>query len=122
MTPKELQHKRERGLCFRCDEKWAIGHRCKQKELSVLLTQEEEDELEAGEEGLTVVTGEEQTLTPEVSLNSVVGLSSPKTLRLRGIIAGEEVIVMIDHGATHNFMPLALIKKIKIANGENKRI
>lgn len=38
---KELQYKRERGLCFCCDEKWAVGHRCKRKELSILLGIEE---------------------------------------------------------------------------------
>lgn len=35
---KELQDKRARGLCFRCDGQW--GHKCQQKELSVL-TQED---------------------------------------------------------------------------------
>lgn len=31
LTDKELQEKRSKGLCFRCDEKWSIGHRCKKK-------------------------------------------------------------------------------------------
>lgn len=29
LTDKELQEKRARGLCIRCDEKWSMGHRCK---------------------------------------------------------------------------------------------
>lgn len=35
LTDKELQYKRERGLCFRCDDKLVAGHRCKRRELSV---------------------------------------------------------------------------------------
>ena len=29
MSDAELQLKREKGLCYRCDEKNSIGHRCK---------------------------------------------------------------------------------------------
>lgn len=42
LTEKELQEKRAKGLCYRCDAKWAMGHRCKKKELSVMLIEEEE--------------------------------------------------------------------------------
>lgn len=31
LSEKELQRKREKGECFRCDEKWSVGHRCKKK-------------------------------------------------------------------------------------------
>lgn len=44
LSENELQHKREKGLCYRCDDKWSFGHRCRRKELSVLLSQEDEDE------------------------------------------------------------------------------
>lgn len=44
LTDKELQEKRAKGLCFRCDDKWSMGHRCKKRELSVLVIEEEEDE------------------------------------------------------------------------------
>lgn len=37
LTERELQEKRAKGLCFRCDERWGVGHRCQRKELSVLL-------------------------------------------------------------------------------------
>ena len=46
MSDKELQYKRERGLCFKCDAKWHVGHRCARKELSVLLTQDGEEDYE----------------------------------------------------------------------------
>lgn len=31
LTEKELQEKRAKGLCYICDAKWAIGHRCRKK-------------------------------------------------------------------------------------------
>lgn len=31
LSETELRSKRENGECFRCDEKWSIGQRCKKK-------------------------------------------------------------------------------------------
>lgn len=56
LNDKELQAKREKGECFRCDEKWSIRHRCKRKELSVILMQGEDGDDEP-EETLETVLG-----------------------------------------------------------------
>lgn len=75
LSEKEMQQKREKGLCFRCDEKWNVGHRCRRRELSVLVCAEEEgDEVEAllGDTEVEEVR-EDATIEnqPEISLNSV---------------------------------------------------
>ncbi|XP_074323394.1 uncharacterized protein LOC141660315 [Apium graveolens] len=44
LTDRELQEKRAKGLCFKCDEKWMMGHRCKKRELSVLLIDEDDED------------------------------------------------------------------------------
>ncbi|XP_063950432.1 uncharacterized protein LOC135152943 [Daucus carota subsp. sativus] len=107
LTDKELQEKRAKGLCYRCDDKWVQGHRCKRKELSVMLIDEEEDaEIEAGE----AVNNPVEEFPAEVSLNSVVGLSNPKTMKVKGLIGDMMVVVMIDPGATHNFISKNAVK------------
>lgn len=123
LTDKELQEKRSRGLCFRCDEKWAVGHRCKKRELSVLLIEEDEDEGTdcTGSDPPMSPTDEslnEVTIQPEVSLNSVIGLSNPKTMKLRGLVKGRNVVVMIDPGATHNFISIVLVEELGIRMDE----
>lgn len=40
----------------------------------------------------------------ELSINSMVGLSSPKTMKVKGTIAQQHVVVVIDCGATNNFI------------------
>ena len=44
MSDVEMHMRREKGLCYRCDEKYSIGHRCKLQELQVVVCREEERE------------------------------------------------------------------------------
>lgn len=116
MTDAKLQAKKDRGLCFRCDEKYSFGHRCKNKELHILMVNDkidvaESDEAEREED---VDNAEEIYETVELSINSIVGLTTPKTMKVSGSIGQQEVVVMIDCGATHNFISVALVEKLGI--------
>lgn len=96
--------KREKGLCYCCDEKYSPGHRCRNKELHILVVQGEEGGEELPEES---AEGEEEEAVGEMvelSINSVVGLTTPKTMKLKGAILGQSVVVLIDCRATHNFI------------------
>ena len=46
-------------------------------------------------------------------LNFVVGFSTPRTMKLRGTIANQEVMVLIDCGASHNFSA-ELVDKLRL--------
>ncbi|XP_057252042.1 uncharacterized protein LOC130592021 [Beta vulgaris subsp. vulgaris] len=122
LTERELQEKKEKGLCFRCDDKWTIGHRCRKKELSVLLTFEEEgDEAELGEKEFGDEGELEEPPTAEVSLNSVVGITNPKTMKVVGEIDGNQVVIMVDPGETHNFVSMAIVEKLGLPVREARR-
>lgn len=45
----------------------------------------------------------------ELSLNSVVGLTTPRTMKLKDTIGPREITVLIDCRATHNFISLQLV-------------
>lgn len=50
-----------------------------------------------------VRVAEEDQAIVELSINSVVGLSNPGTMKVRGNIKGKEVVILIDCGANQQF-------------------
>ena len=112
LTEIEIQDKRVKGLCFRCDEKFSPGHRCKHKSLQVLtVCDEEESGREAEKEDV-----EEQERphldVAEVSLNSVVGFTPNHTMKIIERIGEQNVVVLIDSGATHNFISNKVVDRL----------
>lgn len=91
--------------------------------MSVLLIDDEEDELEEGDGGLggefqAIEKPEKEVCPITVSMNSIVGFTNPKTLKLVGTIGKGEVVVMVDPGATHNFISLRAVEELHIPLAE----
>lgn len=83
----EYQLRREKGLCFRCNEKYSADHECKMKEqrkLRMFVINSNNEELEIVEEveaesiELRMVEVKNNTTAcVELSINSVVGVNDP---------------------------------------------
>lgn len=78
-----------------------------------MVVQEEEgggrrEEIQEDEQGMEVGK------MIDLSINSVVSLTSPRTMKLTGNILGHPVLVMIDCGATHNFISAELASQLAL--------
>lgn len=139
MTEEEAAKRREKGLCYRCDEKFTRGHRCKNKQLNVVLLcedSEEADEMEEGEtqeeEAIIVSEAPSSSTLMALSMQSIVGISKGKTMKLVGTIKGQEVMILIDSGASHNFissisasrlgLPVQQTKRYNVTVGDGYRV
>ncbi|MCH88085.1 hypothetical protein A2U01_0008966, partial [Trifolium medium] len=113
MSPEELQARREKGLCYNCDERYQRGHRCKRL-FHLLIVEPEESlddassfQLEGNNSASLEIIEPTSELEPDpaqISLHALMGHSIPQTLRVVGQIQQSPIAVLIDSGSTHNFL------------------
>lgn len=82
----------------------------------------DEVEEEDGDGGLVADEGDETeqgvveiNQMAEISLNSVFAWTTSKTMKLRGQLQGQDETLLIDPGATHNFIATELVNHLQIS-------
>lgn len=95
MTIEELNKRRRKGLCFKCNEKFGPGHVCKKLFLIQATISDSDDDMEIEDDGV------QEDLSPGVSLYAMARLLAPNTMR-----------VLIDSGSTHNFVSEKMARKV----------
>uniref|UniRef100_A0A2C9UQL6 Ty3 transposon capsid-like protein domain-containing protein n=1 Tax=Manihot esculenta TaxID=3983 RepID=A0A2C9UQL6_MANES len=99
LTWDELNERKRLGLCFKCNEKFGPGHRCK-KLFSIQAVLEDSDEDTDMEIEEQIPTSE----IPAISLHAIAGFEGPKTMQLIGKVLGLDGVILVDSGSTHNFV------------------
>jgi hypothetical protein len=112
LTPQQLEERKEKGLCFNCDSKYSKGHKCGEKKLFYIDCEEEEEQEQEPSQYENVEAISSEELTPTISCNPLVGISTPQTLKIEGYIKKKKVTVLIDSGSTHNFIHYKLAKAL----------
>lgn len=139
MSPAEMQLRRDKGLCFTCDEKFSFSHRCPNRQY--LLLQMDDDESTTSEDNSqevpTIETEEVETpAAPDhhLSLNALHGSTGVGTMRFQGHIQGKPVQILLDSGSSDNFLQPRLAKflqlpiepvsqfKVLVGNGQNLEV
>ncbi|KAF1882979.1 hypothetical protein Lal_00003161 [Lupinus albus] len=110
LTGTELREKRDKGLCFRCDEPYSKEHRCKNRQFKMIVMEEEDEDIEMGTEE-TMLT---QMHSLQLSLWAMAGLTSTNSWKMAGLLEGEKVMTLIDCGASHNFISAELVEKLQL--------
>ncbi|GAV73312.1 hypothetical protein CFOL_v3_16798 [Cephalotus follicularis] len=110
MTTSELKARREKGLCYSCDDKYHLGHNCKIQSHFHLVISELPDSQSADEDSCE----EEVEEISEVSLHALAGQVNHQTLRLTGNFKEHKLQVLIDGGSTHNFMQESAAQRLRL--------
>nr|KYP57088.1 Retrovirus-related Pol polyprotein from transposon 17.6 [Cajanus cajan] len=115
MSPAEVQLRREKGLCFTCDEKYSPAHKCPNKQYLFLQIIEDETEILEPKppdtnEQLDIVN----SLEHHLSFNALKGSSGVGTMCFKGSINGIIIQVLLDSGSSDNFLQPRLASCLKL--------
>jgi hypothetical protein len=126
-TRRELRRKQ---LCFTCKEPRNPSHKCmgRGQVHYIEVTSENEEEEDFGhiqnmepdttETAEEETTGHDSTAEEKATLASISGVPKYNTFRMRGVLQGQKVSVLIDGGASHNFIDSALLRRKHIPTVE----
>lgn len=87
----------------------------------VLLGEEVQEKIEEVEKEFYVTEANKVGEAVELSINLVVGLTSSQTMKVKGLIGRQEVVVLIDYGATYNFTSTELVQRLELPRIETTR-
>ncbi|KAA8534845.1 hypothetical protein F0562_029939 [Nyssa sinensis] len=144
LSPAQMKERRDKGLCYNCDDKWAPGHRCKSAKLFIMECENSDEDDDIRSTPLAIEEGgssskqpsldaQAQGPEPAISIHALAGSPNPRTMRIIGFIQGVQIVIMLDTGSTHNFVDPSIITKarlpiyhttglnVKVANGEAVR-
>ena len=79
-----MQRRRVQGLCFSCNEKFTVGHKCSKAQLLILESEANIDENPYGEstEATSHRNEQEESVDPEITLYALTGWLAPQTMRV----------------------------------------
>lgn len=113
LSTAEVNERKRQGLCFHCDERCANGHVCKTKlymlhgeesnEIQEVVELVEQDELE-----ISAMGGEDC----HISVDAWTGVVAHNTIKVKGLVNKQVLTILIDSGATHNFIDPSTVEQL----------
>ncbi|XP_027351311.1 uncharacterized protein LOC113862423 [Abrus precatorius] len=111
LTHEEMLSRREKGLCYNCDEKFHPGHKSKARFFLLVAEATDDDTtfpstslVDPDPDPLPSETEPTELPSTQISFNALSGLPAPEALRLLGLISKKQVTILVDGGSTHNFI------------------
>ncbi|KAF2305961.1 hypothetical protein GH714_009164 [Hevea brasiliensis] len=117
LTWDELNERKRLGLCFKCNEKFGPGHRCK-KLFSIQAVLEDNDD----DADMEIEEHDPTEEIPAISLHAIAGFEGPETMRLTGTVEKLKGIILVDSGNTHNFVSESFAKRAGIEPTNAKKL
>jgi hypothetical protein len=110
-----MAFRRKNGLCYKCGEKWGHNHKCPQQ-VSLHVIEELWDALEHSDEDDTIDSDDEPELEAVLAVDTNLDQSVTKrrTMKLKGNVGNQEVLILIDSGSVGTFVSEHLADKLQM--------
>ncbi|MCH93830.1 retrotransposon gag protein, partial [Trifolium medium] len=120
LSYNEVMERKQKGLCFKCGGAYHPMHQCPDRQLKVLIVDEEEEGDYEGKLLAVEVEEEDEETQGEMSLMEFQQFqqlnhedrSRPQVIKLRGTIHEVPVVILVDSGASHTFISQHLVHKM----------
>jgi len=129
-----MQLRREKGLCYFCDEKFSFSHKCPNKQLILLkLADESEIDSSPSQTDSTKEPDINQTVEHHLSLNALNGATGFGVIRFNGYIGPLNVSILLDGGRSDSFVQPRIVHclglpvepttkcNVLVGNGQNMK-
>ena len=117
LTPADIQFRRDKGICFTCDEKYSPIHRCTNKHYYLIQCEDQQDEeqdaVSVQEEAAAIVSPNDDQ-SHHLSYHAMNGTHERGTIRFTGSINGTEIQILVDGGSSDNFIQPRLAKFLQL--------
>ena len=125
LTSEELQERQRKALRFRCGEKWNPEHACHLRNLQfVLMAEGEQEDYPIEHMGIQEEVTEMEMRALQLFINSYWGLTSNKSMKVWGTIGNEALVILVDTGATTNFISTRVVEQLglQVENTQGFRV
>ncbi|KAK1427816.1 hypothetical protein QVD17_16511 [Tagetes erecta] len=122
LSRTEWEDRRKKGLCFRCGQQYGPAHKCPEGKLRVLLLGDDELDPHVGE---YFSIGLDSPVEEDAPSDSVVATcmsldfegvlavhGGANTLKFEGTLQGISIHILVDSGASHNFVSRRLVSAL----------
>ncbi|CAJ2644751.1 unnamed protein product [Trifolium pratense] len=109
--------RRDKGLCYWCDEKFSFTHKCPNRQLMLLQYDDGDTQLfDESPDPPDLTTNSLDTNLPELhlSMNAMKGTNNMGVMRFAGSIGHIDVQILIDGGSSDNFVQPRIAKFLKL--------
>ena len=114
ISAEEMQYRGKHNLCYRCGDKFGVGHQCNSGGLNYLDMEEgEETEFEDAEGEQDELIGGVREMA-EVSVNALAAAIQRKSIMLLGNLGGVPVKILVDTGSSDSFIHYRLAKSLQL--------
>lgn len=114
MSAAEIQLRRDKGLCYFCDEKFSYSRKFPKKQILMLqLDDEQEDSTSVTETETEKPAESTDGGAHHLSLNAMNGGTGVGTIRFTGFIGQIPVQILVDGGSSENFLQPRIAQFLK---------
>jgi hypothetical protein len=112
--------RKARGECFTCGEKWAPGHKCSatvklqfvEELLAMLPGSDSEGDSSPENEVFVDALADTKESLYSISKQASQGAEHSRSMRLLGHIQGHDVLILVDSGASNNFISASMASNL----------